>query len=436
MKHISVLFILALSLVLLFPSCKIDPIPDPNNPSLEHLSKDPTLGEIQNLVTGIESGMRTDMDFYWDDCGVLGREYYHFTNSDPRWTSDLIGKGSSILDNNTFYTTRPYNSAYNTIKDANILLSGLAGTTAPITDQQRKIAMAYANTMKAYELLLALNLQYVEIRVDVADPDNLGPFVPRDQAMQAIIKLVDDAYTDLSANASTSFPFNSTIFGNSAGDFAKFNRALKARMAVYTEDWPGALTALTNSFFDMHGDLKKGAYYLYSLAGGDLQNPEFRPLNSSGEVLAAQNSFVADAETGDLRLNKVSLRTSPITSDGITCKYDFYLYKTNVDPIPIIRNEELILIYAEAKIQSGSPGDLTDGENALNLIRKAAGLPNYSGPTTQAALVDEMLKQRRYSLYGEGHRWIDMRRYNRLSQLPNDRPGDHVWTNFPKPFGE
>ena len=47
-----------------------------------------------------------------------------------------------------------------------------------------------------------------------------------------------------------------------------------------------------------------------------------------------------------------------------------------------------------------------------------------------------MLYERRYSLYFEGHRWIDMRRYNRLNQLPLDRPDDNVWSEFPLPVTE
>ncbi|MEO9021570.1 MAG: RagB/SusD family nutrient uptake outer membrane protein [Ginsengibacter sp.] len=429
--------ILIFPLLLLLSSCKIEPVQDPNNPGLDHLSTNPTIGEIQNLVTGIESGMRTDMSFYWDDLGVLGRDYYHFSTSDPRWTSDLVGKAGALLDNNTYYTTRPYNSAYLTIKNANILLSGLTNTKADITDQERKVGIAYANTMKAYELLLALNLQYDNgIRVDVADPDALGAFLPRADAMKRIIGLADSAYTDLSANSSTAFPFTSTIFGNTASSFAQFNRALAARMAVYNGDWSGALTDLGNSFFDMNGDLKKGAYYIYSTAGGDMLNPVFEPLNSSGEVKVAQISFITDAESGDTRLNKVVKRTTPVIQDGLTGIYDLYIYKTNVDPVPIIRNEELLLIYAEAKIQLGGAINFTDALSALNKVRNAAGLPNYSGAMTQAALITEMLRQRRYSLYGEGHRWIDMRRYNLLSALPNDRPGDRVWPQFPRPAGE
>ena len=117
----------------------------------------------------------------------------------------------------------------------------------------------------------------------------------------------------------------------------------------------------------------------------------------------------------------------------MTSSYDFFVYKTNVDPIPIIRNEELVLIYAEAKAQLN---DLPNAILAINKIRTAAGLPVYSGPVTQAAIIAEMLKQRRYSLYGEGHRWIDLRRYNLLNTLPIDRPNDNVWTQFPRPANE
>jgi hypothetical protein len=113
--------------------------------------------------------------------------------------------------------------------------------------------------------------------------------------------------------------------------------------------------------------------------------------------------------------------------------YDFFVYKTNVSPIPVIRNEELILIYAEVQTQLNH---LPDAIVAINRIRTAANLPPYAGAVDQNSLITEILKQRRYSLFGEGHRWIDMRRYNRLNQLPIDRPGDDVWQQFPRPATE
>ena len=99
----------------------------------------------------------------------------------------------------------------------------------------------------------------------------------------------------------------------------------------------------------------------------------------------------------------------------------------------IVRNEELILIYAEANIQTNN---FTEGVKALNVIREKHGLADYSGPLTSAALINEMLYERRYSLFFEGHRWIDVRRYNLLNTLPLDRPNDNVWSLFPLPVSE
>jgi len=426
-----------LSLILVC-SCKIEPIPDPNNPGAGAISANPTPGEIQNLVTGIESGMRDNINFYLDDVGVIGREIYRFSSSDPRFTSDLLGKGTAVLDNNTFYITNPFAAKYRVIKNANILLDGLTNTTSSdVTDAQRAAGKAYANTIKAYELLIALNLEYSNgIRVDVANPDALGPFLSKDESFNAISSLLDNAYNDLIANAGVDFPFRTTFFSSTAGEFAKFNRALAARVAVYTQNWNGALDALSKSFFDIDGDLTVGVYYIYSSGGGDQLNPMFFPQNSSGETRVVQPSFITDAAPGDTRLSKAPKRTDPTTLDGLTSDYDFFVYKTNVDPIPIIRNEELLLIYAEAKAQLGGAANLDDAVTAINNIRNAANLANYSGAVTQAAIIDEMLNQRRYSLFGEGHRWIDMRRYNRLNTLPIDRPGDDVWEEFPIPATE
>ena len=113
-----------------------------------------TLGEIQNLVDGTESGMRDNMGFYFDDVGVIGREFYRYSTSDPRFTSDLLGKGSAVLDNNTFYITNPYAARYRVVKNTNILIPALQNTKAQgITDDQRKAGIAYAKTIQAHELI-------------------------------------------------------------------------------------------------------------------------------------------------------------------------------------------------------------------------------------------------------------------------------------------
>lgn len=121
-----------------------------------------------------------------------------------------------------------------------------------------------------------------------------------------------------------------------------------------------------------------------------------------------------------------------VTFDGLTADYQVNLYASNVDPVALIRNEELILIYAEANIGA----DNAEAVRAINIIRDAAGVDPYSGGVDDASLEAEVIYQRRYSLFGEGHRWIDMRRYNRLDEIPTDRNGDNVVAQFHTPVTE
>lgn len=425
------LFVIALG----WAGCKVEPILDPNNPSTSGITQNASLGEIQNLVVGAESGMRMNVGTYLDGVSVIGREYYRFSTSDPRFTSELLGKGSSVLDNNTFYTTNPFDARYRVVKNTNILISALQNTKASISDAQRKAAIAYAKTVQAHELLMIFNEQYGNgIRVDVSDPDNLGPFLSQDESLNAIQNLLNDANNDLKGNP-VALPFSTTLWGsNVASDFSKLNRALAARVAIYRKDWAQANTALNESFLDLNGNLTDGSYLLFSTGGGDLLNPVFFPQNTpAAEDRVTQPSWITDAEAGDARLSKSPKRTSTATQDGLSSDYDFFVYKTNVSPVPVIRNEELILIYAEVQAQLNH---FPDAIVAINRIRTAANLPPYSGSVNQSSLITEILKQRRYSLFGEGHRWIDMRRYNLLNQLPIDRPGDDVWKQFPRPATE
>jgi len=429
-----------LALCTILPACEVEEIPDPNNATLEDIRENPTVGKLNNLVVGAESGMRNSLGTYYDAVSVVGREIYRFSSADPRFTSDLLGEGDNVLNNNTFYITNPWSSRYRVVKNLNVLLdlmeNGNLVSQGLITEPQRQGYLGFAKTIKAHQLLLNLTMTHEGgIRIDVADPDNLGPIVGRAEALTAIAGLLDEASVHLQqAGDEFLFPLSSGFAGFSTPlTFLEFNRALAARVAIYRERWQEALDNLQNSFFNLEGDLSRGVYYVFGTGAGDQLSTLFYPQNAGGELRVAHPSFVADATAGDDRLAKVSLRESPDTQSDLTGAYDVWVYRSNTAPVPIIRNEELILIYAEANIQTG---DLDEAVRALNIIRTRHGLQPYTGPVTQAALIDEMLYQRRYSLFFEGHRWIDLRRYNRLDQLPIDRPGDDVWTSFPVPFAE
>jgi len=422
-----------------FTACKLEDLDDPNNPSAAVIEANATIAEIQNVVDGIQAAMRNNLPIYFDGVGVIGREFYRFSGSDPRYTQDLLGGANAVLDPGGFYTTNPYSSRYRTIRNCTILENALVNTTAPLTDEQKRSARGFSKTIRAHELLLALNQQWDNgIRADVADPDALGPFLTKDASLDAIQRLLTEANADLTSGGAA-FPFKLRSgfdgFGTPA-DFNKFNRALAARVAAYRGQWDVCLTNLSGSFLNAAGDFGTGCYYIYSKSGGDVLNEMFQAPTATGEIRIVHPSFIADAEAGDARLSKAFKRaetasqgTPPLSGD-----YGVNVYATNTTSISIIRNEELILLSAEANAQKGGT-NLSAAVTAINVVRKHYGLSDFTS-ADQAAIITEMLKQRRYSLYGEGHRWVDMRRYGRLAELPIDRAGDDVWDRFPRPTNE
>ncbi|MBO9635598.1 MAG: RagB/SusD family nutrient uptake outer membrane protein, partial [Chitinophagaceae bacterium] len=250
-----------------------------NGVSVEEISANPNSAELNSLVTGSEAGMRTQLGVYLDAVGVMGREIYRLSGAEPRYTSELLGKGQLQLSNSVFYLGNPWNARYRVVKDCNILIDAATRSTR-VSDKEKKGYTGFGKTIKAYQLLL--NLNYTEtngIRVDVADPSKLGPFLTYEQSLTEISKLLDEGKTEL---AGGTIIFNlSSGFDNGVGDLVKFNRALAARVAAYRKDWNGVLTALSESFYDITGSFSTGYYHVFSTGTNDQTNPSYFPANNT-----------------------------------------------------------------------------------------------------------------------------------------------------------
>jgi hypothetical protein len=136
----------------------------------------------------------------------------------------------------------------------------------------------------------------------------------------------------------------------------------------------------------------------------------------------------------DNRVNKNATADNVLTVQGLSSDKLVTVYNSASAAVPIIRNEELILLRAEANL---GLGNLAAVVTDINVIRtRAGGLAPYGGALTASAVLDELLYNRRYSLYFEGHRWIDLRRHNRLATLPRDQATHRVFTAFPFPADE
>ncbi|WP_440120142.1 RagB/SusD family nutrient uptake outer membrane protein [Tenacibaculum sp. Ill] len=447
MKNIILKTILLCS-VILFSNCELEDIPNPNAPTEESFSDGASQADVQLLAVGLEAVMRNDLEFHYNTVSLLAREYYDLSGTDPRYTGEIL-KGP--LDNNGFLTTRSYAAWYRVVKSANVLITAVENSNAGFSDSVKNSYYGYAKTLKAYALLMVANRQYDNgIRIDVNDPDNLGPFIGYEESLIFIKDLLNEARSDLS-NSPDEFDFPlSSGFDDlrkpdpdkpgeklplSPSDFTEFNRALVARVALYQGDNTSVLNFLNESFFDLNGGLFYGVTHVFGATGNDILNNQFHVLGQSGQEYVIHNSWINDAESGDNRVaNKSFLLSTPAAFDGLSATHQIAIYKSNTAPVYLIRNEELILMYAEANIGTNN----TEAINAIDIIRNAAGLPSYSGGTSDNELVEEVLKQRRYSLLGEGHRWVDLRRLNRLNAtyVPLDRAGDNIINAFPTPFSE
>jgi hypothetical protein len=410
-------------------SCSLEEGQSLNGPQTTSISGGLSRPELPQVVGGILSNMRDRIQTQRDAQSVLGREYWHLQSSDPGWGTELA---AGLLSDGSFFINNPYAERYATIKQCNILLQGLESeNTVGFSDAERAAIKGFANTIKAHQLLSVLNMVYQNgIRTDVSDPDNLGPFETYDAALTTIMGLLDSANSDLATGGDVS--------PNTLGvSYKEFNRAVAARVAAYQGNNAGVLSALADSFMDMSGDMYAGAYLRFSAAGADQLNPIFLPLNSSDAgANVAYPDFVdpASFEAGDLRLNKVVARTGGELCLAAMCgTHDVWIYQSDTDPIGLIRNEELLLLYAEANMVSNP----SEAEAAIDAVRAVAGLgPIGAGNVDE----DQIIYERRYSLFGEAHRWIDMRRFGRLDDINQDydRAGDlsPVPSQFPIPQNE
>ena len=419
-------------------------ITNPNVATIDGASSDPTA--LQLLATGLLVDQRGNRGGFITNAGVIGRESYTFTPTEGRnVTHPLIGitvGGIQKLDP-TGFATGPWGGQYNALRDI-FNFKKVVNGKADLTAAQKSAALGFAETFEAYALFEIVQTHDTlgGITEMKEDPLQIAAFVTRDSMYHYILNTLDDAAAKLAAGGAA-FPFTLTsgyTGFTTPATFRQFVYAIKAKAETHyatagggATAWNAALTALTSSFLNAaattRAALDVGVYDTYA-ASPDVTNP----LNATSNTnLYAHMSFQSDAQlkadnTPDNRyLAKIRTglpsRSGPVTSAGATTgssTLGFNIWTGVSSPIPIIRNEELILIRAEARLATGDKaGAIAD----LNQVRvNSGGLP--ASTLTVANTNDEILMgilyEKRYSLMMEGVRWIDYRRYGKLNLLPLD----------------
>ncbi len=446
----------ALALGALLAGCNSDEllVPNYNNPTSESIGSDPAA--IQFAINGILGQNRQAFAATVSQSGILGRESYNYTGTEARNHSHFVAQNP--LDPAGFAVVPNWAGRYRNLRNLFNLGRAIEGA-ASLPEPQKQAARGFIGTMYALELSYIVHHSHnagavVEVLEDVQQS---APFVSRDSVYNAIVARLNEAYTQLQAGGST-FPFTLHAGFRTNGSFdtpttfARVNRAIAARVEVLRASlrnpacgangvtcYNNALTALSNSFIDPAGNLNLGVYHIYSAESGDQENT----LNASvGPDLLAHPSITTDpfeTKAGGARDDRITakIRTLPSArglTGGITTTAGFQLYGSNAAPVPWIRNEELILLRAEARYFTGDQaGALAD----INTIRtRSGGIAARGAFTSATGFIDELLAQRRLSLLWEGHRWADVRRFDRLTQLPRDLASHFIHLQQPIPQAE
>ena len=434
--------------VVLLSGCSADALGIPNYNAVATTTT-PDIALIQNLATGIMATSRGNINGYYNDMGVLGRESLNYFSTDGRTVTDYLTVATL---NNSGFASGGWNGRFQTMRAA-INFINIVDKAAFLTAAQKSASKGFAKTFRGLEVLYLLQTRDsigipVEIDVETNKPQ---PFVSRDSAYKFGLALLNDGAADLAAGGAA-FPFvlpaGFSIFSTPA-NFLKLNRAFAGRYGVYfgtlrggAAAYTAALTALNASFINSAAgaDLKAGAYWNYSSSAGDALNPISTP---TAPDQAVHPSIVTDAQSNagvtDLRVaaktRTIPSKTSPAgATNAIPTTVGWSLYPTNTTPIPIIRNEELILLRAEANIGLNNlAAALTD----INFVRvNSGGLAALGAFATASDAITAVLYEKRYSLLWEGSRFPDVRRYGRLNTLPLDRPNHFVVKVQPVPQSE
>jgi starch-binding outer membrane protein, SusD/RagB family len=454
--------------LLVLAACNFD-ILNTNQPTLGDLLSNPTRDKLTAAATGLMSSARTGMESFIWRIGSMGREGINLSgNNQPDYSEPFFGP---VQGGGSFGGTQ-WLDRYQSIRTANIYLQALANNVSLsgpdlLSNEERAASRGLANTYKALAFLYVIETRAqlgAPVDVDRTVDQGPAPWVSEDSVYGYILGLLNSAQTDLAAAGSTDFPFSIppglSAFATPA-DFIAFNRALAAKANVLRATalngcagtpancYAAALTDLGQSFLSTApANFESGALLDFSTNGGDQTNGLSEPLDGPTYFALASNIADADTQTNGSKdqrvLDKIDTAKVVQVLGGISIpgqlKFTIYFTGGAADaghPIPIIKDEELLLLRAEAEWFTGAKAQaIVDLDN----VRQNSGLlppTTVTVASSDAAFITALLYERRYSLLWEqGTRWIDARRFGLLATIPAAVTGGNVPEVMPVPAPE
>lgn len=373
---------------------------------------------------------------------VVGNGWW--TNSgEVRWNANRNAKG-----NVSMYTWR---LCYRWISNANMIIDNIEGATGPQAQKDMLLGQALAYRAMSYFWLV----QVYADRYDATKTNNQQavPLVVDSKEVMKPLDTVENVYAQIVADLEQAIP----LLTNKSNEYNKFTSksdicgatvlGLRARVALTMQDWANAAKYAEQA--TTAGNFKLMTQEQYQEGFNDASNPEWM---WAFEMIDSQTLyFYSPMAYMSWNFNSSNIRACPKCINSAlyakipetdvrhdlfdptgkawklpTSSYKGYPYmnrkfavkdySSSVADACYMRLGEMYLIAAEAYAKQGNNEKAQQLLFDLNKTRDAS----YAKSTkTGADLLDEIYTYRRIELWGEGFRFLDLKRL----QLPLDRYG-------------
>lgn len=351
--------------------------------------------------------------------GLSSDEFY---NVSPDPELDLFTGNALIPDNGTGVYSNLWKAAYQNIYQANAVLEGLANSTN-ISVALKKQLKGEMLVGRAFHYFYLVNL-FGDVPLLTTTNYEVNSTMPRTPAGQVYQQITGDL---LEAESLLTAEYPSAERGRPNKYTAT---ALLARVYLYQQNWQKAKekaesiistgrysleSNLNNTFLSGSSEtiwqLQPVTNYMNTAEGF-----EFNPFDSfSVPKYSLTDTLLNKFETGDQR------KQAWLTFNNAGGQPIYYPYKYKVgfssvltEYYVVFRLAEIYLIRAEADAHLNN---LTAAESDINVIRNRAGLTNTTA-NNQSALLVALEQENRIEFFAEwGHRWLDLKRNNRVDAV-------------------
>ncbi len=365
---------------------------------------------IQNAVVGLFSATRVDAENYLFWMVGFARDEANIQAENPEGVVEETGLTPIPAGDQGVW-----DNEYRAADAALAVISALPNVAPAYTSQQVAAITGVAQTLEALDyMLVAETRDTLGIPIHSNASATSGPVYCAQDAWKQIVALLDTANANLNLAGNIALPvkvpqgFNS-VSGTAgpstvSGSFASFNRALAGKAGLElayaiarstqgthpTPTTPGVpdAAALTRADSAMTASAlytaplsppipggfienASGVFWDFSAQSGDLANP----IDGAIGLWRTLAYLTADVDTvNDLRfVNKFVPNTYSLLIPGdafMSTNWLYGMYVTTNSPIPIIRNEAVVL--ERAQIQLGL-GRLATAATLINQVHQQAG---------------------------------------------------------------